>query len=31
MEAIRRTEGIPLVEAVVTDLKELGKKTGISL
>jgi LDH2 family malate/lactate/ureidoglycolate dehydrogenase len=31
MEAIRKENGIPLVDAVVHDLKELGKKTGISL
>jgi LDH2 family malate/lactate/ureidoglycolate dehydrogenase len=31
MEAIRKAEGIPLVDAVVNDLRDLGKKTGISL
>ncbi|HSR38770.1 MAG TPA: Ldh family oxidoreductase [Phnomibacter sp.] len=31
IEAIRKENGIPLVDAVVNDLKELGKKTGISL
>lgn len=31
MEAQRSREGIPLVAAVVTDLQELGKKTGVEL
>jgi LDH2 family malate/lactate/ureidoglycolate dehydrogenase len=31
MEAQRSREGIPLVEAVVADLQELGKKTGVAL
>lgn len=29
MEAVRRTQGIPLVEAVVADLAALGKRTGV--
>jgi hypothetical protein len=30
MENHRRTSGIPLVAAVVSDLQELGHKTGVA-